>query len=133
MSHKDPFDTTYRKVHGQHVIGKDDATDEYNIIHIDADGHIYVKLLAEHAGAMQEVSSGEAAGLYVEEAPYTSRIDTGVSNTIYIGTAVVGTLTSAAKWQIQKVDTTVISITYADGDANFDNIWDDRRTEYVYS
>jgi len=56
------------------------------------------------------------------------------ANIIYVGKAVPGTATSAASWQIQKIDksTTNISVLDAGGDALFDNIWDDRAS-LIYS
>ena len=54
---------------------------------------------------------------------------TGDSNIIYIGEAANGTLTSAALWKITRLDTTtLLSVTYADGDLNSDNVWDDRES-----
>lgn len=47
----------------------------------------------------------------------------------YIGFAKPGTSTSSASWQIKKMvysGTNVISILFADGDLNFDNVWDNR-------
>lgn len=47
---------------------------------------------------------------------------TTVGSIDYIGEAAVGTATSAASWRAKKVDsTTGIVITWADGNANFDN------------
>ncbi|RLG43311.1 MAG: hypothetical protein DRN81_06805 [Thermoproteota archaeon] len=55
--------------------------------------------------------------------------DSGDSNVLYLGTASVGTATSAASWKIQKIDTTSgVSITWADGNATADNIWDNRES-----
>ena len=54
----------------------------------------------------------------------------GSGNPIYLGLATPGTLTSVALWQIRKLtfdgQNDVTAIQYADGDPNFDNIWDDR-------
>lgn len=47
----------------------------------------------------------------------------------YLGQAVPGTDTSAAGWRIQKLTFGVdgdVSSQWADGNASFDNIWDDR-------
>lgn len=58
---------------------------------------------------------------------YTTRIDEASATVTYIGDAAVGSLTSAEVWRVKKVDTTSgTSITFADGDGLFDNIWDDR-------
>jgi hypothetical protein len=45
----------------------------------------------------------------------------------YIGYAAAGTLPSEAKWQIIQLDTSSgVVMTYANGSANYDQIWDDR-------
>lgn len=58
----------------------------------------------------------------------TTRIDEADSNTIYIGKAKIGALTSDAVWQIKKISTsaTITSILWADGNDAFDNVWDNR-------
>lgn len=64
-----------------------------------------------------------------EDIPYAQQVDFEGS-IIYKGWAAVGSTTSASLWRIQKIefvglDEDVI-ITWADGDSNFDNIWDNR-------
>ena len=55
-------------------------------------------------------------------------------NYTYIGKAPTGSLTSAAKWQIKRIDaTTGTIIEWADGNKLFDNIYDDRATTVSYS
>lgn len=52
-----------------------------------------------------------------------------VGSITYVGKALPGTLTSAPSWQIKRLDESgdpELIMTYADGDANFDNIWDNR-------
>ena len=53
---------------------------------------------------------------------------TTTSNIIYMGVAAIGSATSAAVWQIHRINTTGgnVSVDYADGNENFDNIWDNR-------
>lgn len=47
----------------------------------------------------------------------------------YLGSAVPGTATSAAAWQIMEIDeNSGTIITYADGNADFDNVWDNRES-----
>lgn len=53
--------------------------------------------------------------------------DTTTTNVTYVGKAAIASATSAAVWQIQKIDeTTGMIITWADGDSSFNNIWDNR-------
>lgn len=53
-----------------------------------------------------------------------------VGNTTYLGYADAGSLTSASVWGIKKIVevSNDVSITWADGNTNFDNIWDNRLT-----
>ena len=58
---------------------------------------------------------------------YGTRIDEATSTVTYIGKATPGTATSVSLWQIQKIDTTTGTvITWADGNGDFDNEWDNR-------
>ena len=51
------------------------------------------------------------------------------ANILYVGLALPGTLTSEAKWKIYEIDiSSGVSMTMADGNANYDNEWDDRET-----
>jgi hypothetical protein len=59
--------------------------------------------------------------------PTATRIDDSAGTTIYIGKAPIGSATSAAVWQIAKLDTSSGLIkTWSDGDSLFNNIWDNR-------
>lgn len=56
-------------------------------------------------------------------------------NLEYIGKAGAGTPTSDANWQIKKLTYTsgnLTAILLADGNENFDNVWD-QRSSYSYS
>lgn len=57
---------------------------------------------------------------------YTTRIAT-VGSLTYIGNAAIGSATSGAVWQIKRLDATsgLIKL-WADGNDNYDNIWDNR-------
>lgn len=72
--------------------------------------------------AMPVLSSGELTFL----------LDDSASPVLYMGWAAPGSLASESKWRICKVDTTSgVSMKYADGNTNFDNIWGSR-TELSY-
>ena len=60
--------------------------------------------------------------------------DENNNNIVYKGYANPGALTTAAVWAITKITNTkgVLSYQWADGNKNFDNIWDNRKT-LVYS
>ena len=66
--------------------------------------------------------------------PMATKIDESDSTTTYVGEAVVGTAGSSAKWRIKKMvkTGTVTEILWADGNANYDNVWDNR-TSLSYS
>ena len=53
--------------------------------------------------------------------------DTTTINMTYIWEAVIWTATSSALWRIKRLDeTTGLAVGWADSNANFDNIWDNR-------
>lgn len=60
----------------------------------------------------------------------------GSNNPIYIGYAIPGSIASSATWRIKKMTYDIVNnptnIQWADGNTNFDNIWDNRAT-YSYS
>jgi hypothetical protein len=61
------------------------------------------------------------------------QVDT-VGNIVYLGYAEPGTTASSPTWSIKKIVETGgdVDITWADGNNNFDNVWDDRLT-LIYS
>ena len=63
-----------------------------------------------------------------QEVELTLRLDDVGGGTTYVGEAIPSTLTSAALWRIKRLVETGpdIEILWADGDANFNNVWDDR-------
>lgn len=67
--------------------------------------------------------------LPVQDDEYTQLLDWPDANTTYIGWATPGSASSAASWKIQKITFTAgnpTAIEWADGNLNFDNIWDNR-------
>lgn len=62
-----------------------------------------------------------------DSTPYAVRVDEASATVTYVGEADPGTATSAASWRLKKIDTTSGTVvTWADGDASFNNIWDNR-------
>lgn len=62
---------------------------------------------------------------------YETRIeeDSVNINLSYVGKSATGSVTSTATWQIQRLDeTTGLTQEWADGNSNFDNVWDDRES-----
>lgn len=73
------------------------------------------------------ISSGEGSMAYatrIDQAPDSTGL------TYYKGEAAVGSATSDAVWRIQRITLSDISddviIQWADGDSNFNNVWDNR-------
>lgn len=51
------------------------------------------------------------------------------SDIIYIGEAANGSATSGSVWKITRLDlNTLLDVTYADGNLNYDNVWDNRES-----
>lgn len=73
--------------------------------------------------------------LSVEDSPLAVRIDdTTTAGFTYIGKAPIGTLPSAPGWQIQRLATSSGLVkSWADGNADFDNVWDNRATTITYA
>jgi hypothetical protein len=63
-----------------------------------------------------------------EPVAYAEQTDWFGTTTRYKGWADAGTATSSAGWRIQKAVYTGddVAITWADGNTNFDNVWDNR-------
>ncbi len=93
-----------------HATEHDDTSEGKKVLLVDSSGTPY--------------SAGGSA------TPYDVIIDEATTSSVtYIGKAVIGTATSAASWQIKRIDETVtdvVTIEWADNDADFDNVWDNR-------
>ena len=63
-----------------------------------------------------------------ESVPYATELDDAGGGVTYVGIATPGTAASAASWQVKRITEVGadISIEWADGDALFNNIWDNR-------
>jgi len=63
-----------------------------------------------------------------DNVPVAVELDDAGGGVTYVGKADPGTATSASGWQIQRITETGadISIEWADGDALYNNVWDDR-------
>lgn len=59
---------------------------------------------------------------------FAVQIDQANATTTYVGEAQIGSATSSAVWKIKKIvcADSDLTITYADGNKNYDNIWDNR-------
>jgi len=84
--------------------------------------------IATEANQQTEISKLESirtAELFEE--PQIS--DEANAKTIYRGYAVPGSITSAAVWAVEKITSNmgVISYQWADGNKNFDKVWDNRK------
>ncbi len=75
-------------------------------------------------GLTPVTSEPQMLKINIDEVPGTPLIT-------YVGDAVPGTADSASVWRIKRITETTTAgsdavIEWADGDANFDNVWDDR-------
>lgn len=60
---------------------------------------------------------------------YAKRYDQVSDTLAYLGDAAVGAGTSSSVWRIQRLQFTTggsVTITFADGNTSFDNVWDNR-------
>ncbi len=58
----------------------------------------------------------------------TTRVDEVSKNLIYLGKAAIASSNASAVWQIQRITIsgTITTTLWADGNSNYDNIWNDR-------
>lgn len=55
------------------------------------------------------------------------KLDQVTATLFYVGEATIAAPTAAALWRIRKIDTTTgVDVMWADGNANYDNVWDNR-------
>ena len=63
----------------------------------------------------------------VTDVAYATILDEASSTITYIGKAPTGSATASSVWQIQRVDSSSgLVIQWADGDAAFNNVWNNR-------
>lgn len=58
-----------------------------------------------------------------------TRLDVVSSTVTYVGKAAIASATSSAVWQVQRLTSGTdgdLTIEWADGNADFDNVWDNR-------
>ena len=69
-----------------------------------------------------------AVDVATSSTPLATIIDEPNATTTYVGVAAIGSATSASSWQIKRlsVSGTVTTVSWADGNSAFDNVWDDR-------
>jgi hypothetical protein len=84
-----------------------------------------VRQLVEIFNRIYNTATG---AIKTEETEYTTIIDEVSATTVYYGWAAVNSSTANAVWKIKRksVSGTVTTYAYADGNTNYDNIWDNR-------
>lgn len=87
-------------------------------------------------GTVQNIDAGSVVvtlGTTVSKPMALALDGTQTSNVTYVGMATLGAAATANVWQVKKIDESGgtlgdLVITYADGNANFDNPWTGRAT-----
>lgn len=66
-------------------------------------------------------------GLPPQQYPLAVQLDNSNSTLLYVGQAEPGSPTSSAVWQISRIDlSSGVVVTWANGNREFKNIWDNR-------
>lgn len=69
----------------------------------------------------------KTSNITISSSVYAVRLDEASATVTYVGEAVPDTPAASALWRIKKLDSTSgLVMTWADGDSNFDNIWNNR-------
>jgi hypothetical protein len=79
-TNKDEFDTTYRKQPRSVISGKDADADTYNIVHADANGHLFTKLVGD-AGATNVALACDNDGKLAVNANAGTNLNTSLLST----------------------------------------------------
>jgi hypothetical protein len=77
--------------------------------------------------AIDELAASGGTGAPMQ---YATELDDAGAGVTYVGEAVPGSATGDPAWRVKRITETGpdVSITWADGDADFDNVWDSRAT-----
>jgi len=95
-------------------------------------GELRTKIDANNSSIEAFQLDPEALQVTSHSPSYQLRVDTVSSTILYLGESDPGSLESASVWRIQKIDlTTGVSINFANGEKEFDKVWDNR-TGYTY-
>jgi hypothetical protein len=127
---------------GEVLVGlKAGTTDVPEALKTD-DGRMHIVSYSWDSGSLSwVVSTTRGAGVGQEvyvtnlSSDLAVQLDVASSTVTYVGKADAGTASSAASWKIFRMTTASdgdLSLEYADGNASFDNVWDDR-TSLNYS
>jgi hypothetical protein len=74
----------------------------------------------------QSVAYSDGSGFVVSRSSeFAVRVDEGATYT-YVGQSSPGAANADAVWRIKRITNATTTITFADGNANFDNVWDNR-------
>lgn len=99
-------------------------SDGTDVLAINADGSINIDKSGLATSANQTITNTKLDTLNFKPA---TRVDEASATVTYVGEAAAGSATSGAVWLIKKIDeTSGIVITFADGNTNYDNVWDNR-------
>jgi hypothetical protein len=90
-------------------------------------GGVKTQVVALDVGGESGPENLGTQALPVDERQLALRFDNSASPVLYYGEAAPGSLTSAAAWRIQRIDTTTgVVVAWAGGAATFTQVWDNR-------
>lgn len=102
-----------------------------NGVDVPWDGKIKMQIYNPNTMAWEAATGSLSEGTTVTTATVKTTItDQATADILYVGVADIGSSNASAVWQIKKVETVgnVTTTTYADGNSNFDNVWNNRAT-----
>jgi len=119
-----PAASTQRVIDYISVYNKDTGSITVTV-KFDANGNDYV-LWTGVVGIGKKLEYVDSMGFVVLESDeYTVRLDDTGTYT-YVGQATPGTAEAAAVWQVKRITNATTTVLFADGNANFDNVWNNR-------
>lgn len=117
------FDPSF-DVNAVEVLGYDDGGNALRRIAVDGDGKF------EQSPGFATESTLTLISNELKTYAIQYAVNSGDSTITYVGKAVAGSSLASAVWQIKQITDTSgdLSIQFADGDSNFNNVWNNRES-----
>lgn len=100
-------------------------------VEVEDQGGGVLRQVVSVAGLASTDFSSLLLELRILNGSYAQRVDKASTTVTYLGWAEPGTATSAAEWRVKRITESSegsgdYAMEFADGDSDFDNVWDDR-------
>lgn len=95
---------------------------QFGAVRMSSRREVYQQI-RDAAGNERGLNISAFGGISADSTTLSIRMNDGATY-IYVGKAAIGSATSGAVWQVQRITQADTTILWADGNSSFDNIWD---------